>query len=178
MLPAMFIKMCVKIKQIHLASYVEVEKLTSKLNAALYTSWVKSPWNYVNFFLEYPLNPLDLELRKMCEPCNSFLAKVRKRQETWVPKSQGESGNFAKKIGLIPWKGVTQFCRIYGGKILFSKSKLTNLKNSGGFFQKRIYILKPPVWSFSGIAHTQQKRQRVPCMSSTRLSRSGLPSLI
>ena len=87
MLPAMFIKMCVKIKQIHLASYVEVEKLTSKLNAALYTSWVKSPWNYVNFFLEYPLNPLDLELRKMCEPCNSFLAKVNEIQGTWDPKS-------------------------------------------------------------------------------------------
>ena len=36
MLPTMFIKMCVKLKHIHLASYVEVEKLTSKVNAV---SW-------------------------------------------------------------------------------------------------------------------------------------------
>ena len=36
MLPTMFIKMCVKLKHIHLASYVEVEKLTSKVNAALW----------------------------------------------------------------------------------------------------------------------------------------------
>ena len=35
MLPNMFIKMCVKLKQIHLASYLEVEKLTSKVNASL-----------------------------------------------------------------------------------------------------------------------------------------------
>ena len=35
MLPTMFVKMCVKLKHIHLASYVEVEKLTSKVNAAL-----------------------------------------------------------------------------------------------------------------------------------------------
>ena len=36
MLPTMFIKMCVKLKHIHLASSVEVEKLTSKVNAALW----------------------------------------------------------------------------------------------------------------------------------------------
>ena len=35
MLPIMLIKMCVKLKLLHLASYVEVEKLTSKVNAAL-----------------------------------------------------------------------------------------------------------------------------------------------
>ena len=35
MLPTMFIKMCVKLKHIHLVSYVEVEKLTSEVNAAL-----------------------------------------------------------------------------------------------------------------------------------------------
>ena len=122
---------------------MEVEKLTSKVNAALYILRVKSPWNYVNFLFEYPLNPLDLELGKICEPCNSFLAKVRESQVTWVPKSEGESGNFVKKTWLKPWMGVTQFCRIHSGKILFSKSKLTNLKNSGEFFQKIIYILKP-----------------------------------
>ena len=141
------------------------------------SSWVKLPSSYINFCLEYSSNSLDLELGKMCEPCNSFLAKVRESQGTWVPKSQGESGNFAKKLGLKPWWGVTQFCRIHRGKILFSKSKLTNLKNSERFFQKSIYIFKP-LWSFSGIAHTQQRRQGVTCMSSTRLSRSGLPSLI
>ena len=142
------------------------------------SSWVKLPSSYINFCLEYSSNSLDLELGKMCEPCNSFLAKVRESQGTWVPKSQGESGNFAKKLGLKPWWGVTQFCSIHRGKILFSKSKLTNLKNSERFFQKSVYILKPSMWSFSGIAHTQQRRQGVSCMSSTRLSRSGLPSLI
>ena len=34
-LPTTFIKMCIKLKHIHLASYVEVEKLNSKVNAAL-----------------------------------------------------------------------------------------------------------------------------------------------
>ena len=67
-----------------------------------HTWWVKSPWNYVNLYLEHPLNALDLELGKMCEPCNSFLAKVRESEGTWVPKSQGESGNFAKKLGWNP----------------------------------------------------------------------------
>ena len=84
----------------------------------------------------------------MCEPCNLFLAKVRESQGTWVPKSQGESGNFAKTLGLKPWRGAKQFCRIRSGKILFSKSKLTDLKNSGRFFQKSIYILKPRCLDF------------------------------
>ena len=35
MLPTMFIKLCIKWKHIHLASYVGVEKLTSKVNADL-----------------------------------------------------------------------------------------------------------------------------------------------
>ena len=77
-----------------------------------HTSSVKSPGNYVNFLLESPLNSLDLDFGKLCEPCNSFLAKVRESQGTWVPKSQGEAGNFAKKIGRKPWRGVTQLCRI------------------------------------------------------------------
>ena len=62
-----------------------------------HTSWVKSPSNYVNFFLESPLNSLDLDLGKIIEPCNSFLADVRESQGPWVPKSWGESGNFEKK---------------------------------------------------------------------------------
>ena len=36
MLPTMFIKMCVKLNHIHLASYVGVEKLTLKVNAVLW----------------------------------------------------------------------------------------------------------------------------------------------
>ena len=35
MLPTMLIQVCVKLKHIDLASYVEVERLTSKVNAAL-----------------------------------------------------------------------------------------------------------------------------------------------
>ena len=65
-----------------------------------HTSWV-SPGNFVT------LNSLDLELGKMCEPCNSFLVKVRESQGTWDPKRQEESGNFAEKIGLKPWRGAT-----------------------------------------------------------------------
>ena len=42
MLPTMFIKMCVKLKHIHRASYVEVEKLTSKVNAALWSIYIMS----------------------------------------------------------------------------------------------------------------------------------------
>ena len=67
-----------------------------------YTSWVKSPWNYVNFLLDSPLNSLDFHLGKIIEPFNSFLAKARESQGTRVPKSQGESGNFAKKTGWKP----------------------------------------------------------------------------
>ena len=36
MLPTLFITMCAKLKHIHLSSYVEAEKLTSKVNAALW----------------------------------------------------------------------------------------------------------------------------------------------
>ena len=36
MLPTMFIKIYIKLNQIHLTSYVEVEKLTSNVNAALW----------------------------------------------------------------------------------------------------------------------------------------------
>ena len=45
MLPTIIIKMCVKLKHIHLVSYVEVEKLTSKVNEPYHkhTSCVKSP---------------------------------------------------------------------------------------------------------------------------------------
>ena len=56
---------------------------------------LKSIWNCVNFLLE------SLWIGKRCELCGSFLARVRESQGTWVPKSQGKSGNFAKKIG---WK--------------------------------------------------------------------------
>ena len=35
MLPTMFIMLCVKLNYIRLASYLGVEKLTSKVNAAL-----------------------------------------------------------------------------------------------------------------------------------------------
>ena len=143
-----------------------------------HTSRVKSPWNYVNLMLEYPLNSLDLELEKMCELCNSFLAKVRESQGTWVPKSQGESGDFAKKIALKPWRGVTQFRRIHSGKILFSKSKLTNLESFGGFFQESIYILKPLCLEFFWYSLYLAKEAGSAFMSSTRLSRSWLPSLI
>ena len=43
------------------------------------------------------LNSLDSDLRKIIEPCNLFMAKVRDSQGTWVRKTQGQSGNFAKK---------------------------------------------------------------------------------
>ena len=146
-------------------------------------SWVKSPWNCIKFFLEYPFKSLNVELEKMCEPCHSFLAKVWESQGTWVQKARENQGTFLKKLGGNP---VTQFCIIRSHKSLKAclKSKLTNLKNwrgvEGGWWglQKSIYIETPSVWSFSGITHTRERRQGVPCMSSTRLTRSGLPSLI
>ena len=95
MLPTMFIKMCAKSKHIHLTSYVEVEKCTLKVNAALLS------------------NSLDLRIGKMCEPCNSFLAKVRESQGAWYPKSQGEPGNFAKKkLGWNPERVSHNFAEI------------------------------------------------------------------
>ena len=42
MLLSMFIKMCVKLNHIHLASYMEVEKLASKINAALWETYIIS----------------------------------------------------------------------------------------------------------------------------------------
>ena len=45
---------------------------------------------------------LKLDLGIIIEPGNSFLAKVRESQGTWVPNSQGESANFAKKTGWKP----------------------------------------------------------------------------
>ena len=133
-LPTMFIKMCVKLKHIHLASYVEVEKLTSKVNAALRQTYMMSKisLNLCKFSPGICFKLLGFRIRKIIEPCNSFLAKVRESQLPWVSKTQGESGKFAKKIGWKPWSSVTQFCRIHSCKTLFAKSKLTNLKYSGG----------------------------------------------
>ena len=45
---------------------------------------------------------MNFDLGKIIEPFNSFLAKARENQGIRVPKSQGESGNFAKKIGWKP----------------------------------------------------------------------------
>ena len=129
--------------------------------------------NYVNFLRESPLNSLDLDLKKPIEPCNSSLAKVSESQGTWVPKRWVET-----------LKKVSQFGRIGSRKIFFAKSKLTNLKNTrggavgGGAVQKSIYIQTPSFWNFSGIAHTQARKQGVPYIYSTRISRSGLPSFI
>ena len=117
-----------------------------------HTWWVKSPWICVNFLLESALNSLDLDLGKIIEPSNSFLAKVRETQLPWVPKTQGESGKFAKKIGWKPWSSVTQFCRIDSRKTLFAKTKLTNLKYSGGVWEgggvwfRKEYISKPSLF--------------------------------
>ena len=108
-----------------------------------HTSRVKS-WNYVNFLLESHLNSLDLDLG-IIEPCNLFLVEVREIQGTWVPKSQGEWGNVAKKIRWKPWRVVTNFCRNCSRKSLFTMSKLTNLKNSGRGVFKKVYISKPPL---------------------------------
>ena len=111
-----------------------------------HTSWVISPWNYGNFLLESPFSSLNLDLRKMCEPCNSWKGKsqgkIRESQRTWVPKSHGKSGNLTKNNGWKPWRSVKQFCGICKGESLFSKSKVTNLKNPREISQKSIYILK------------------------------------
>ena len=120
---------------------------------------------------------MDLDLGKIIEHCNSFLTKFRESYVRWVPWSQGESRNFAKKIRWRSSRSVTQLGRIGCGKSLLDKSKLTNLKKSGWpvvggrRVQKSICIQVPSLWRFPGIAHTQEKRRRVACMSSTRLLR-------
>ena len=129
-----------------------------------------SPW--------ISLNSLELDLGKIIKPCNSFLAKVRESQGTWV-KARESQGTLLEKTGWKPWRGVTQFCRIHSCKSLFEEQIDKSKKlEGGGEVQKSIYIQIPSVWSFSGITHTQGRNQGVPCMSSTRLARSGLPSLI
>ena len=102
-----------------------------------HTSWVKSPWYYVNFLLEFPLKSLNLDLGKMCQPCNSFLTKVRENQGTWVLKSQGKSRNFSKKLGLKPCRGKIYFEKETPGKIH---------KGSVDFY------VHTPVWIKNGIA--------------------------
>ena len=74
MLRNMFIKMCVKLRHIRFAPYVEVKKLTSSYGK--HTSWAKSPWNYVHFLPESCLNSSNLDLGKMYERCNSFQGKT------------------------------------------------------------------------------------------------------
>ena len=105
-----------------------------------HASRVKSSWNYVNFFLESSRNSLNLDLGKMCEPFNSFLAKVRERQETWVSKSQGKSRTLAKQIG---WNSRPTLRQAYHNVLSFahccfliyindiSESLTTNVKLSG-----------------------------------------------
>ena len=101
MLPTMFIKICVKLKHIHLASYVEAEKLTSKVNASLWQTYIMSKIS-LKLCKFSPLNSLESDLGKIIEPCSSFLAKVKEIQRAWVPKSQGQSRNFVKKTGRKP----------------------------------------------------------------------------
>ena len=109
-----------------------------------------------------------------------FLLKPGKVRELESQKARESLETLLKKFGGNP-EEVSQFCRILRGKSLFAKSKLTNVTKSrevggAGVVQKSIYIKTPSVWSFSGIANTQERRQDVPCMSSTRLL--SLPNLI
>ena len=71
-----------------------------------HASWIKSPWNSVNFPLESSWKFLNLDLKNFFEPNDLFLAKVRESAGTWVLKSPGKSGNFAKKIRWTPCDGV------------------------------------------------------------------------
>ena len=108
MLSAMFIKLSVKLKHIHLASYVGVEKLAAKVNAALL--WKTNIMSKISLKLcTFSLwNSLNLDWGKTCEPCNSLLAKASESQGAWVQKSQGT----LLKIGWKPWFTLRRFLRI------------------------------------------------------------------
>ena len=142
-----------------------------------HTSWVKSPWNSANFVLESPLNSLDLDLGKIIQLCNSFLAKVRESQGTWVPKARKSQGTLLKKIGWKPWRSVTKLCKICSRKSLFPKNKLTNLKNSGGAGSEKYIYPNPFCVEFFWYSPYSGKRAGS-ALHVTKLSRSGLPSLI
>ena len=97
-----------------------------------HTSWVKSPWNYVNFLPESPLNSLDIDLEKLLNLVIHFWLKSGKVRELESQKARESQGILLKRIAGKPWRIVTKFCRILSRKSLFAKSKLTNLKDSGG----------------------------------------------
>ena len=58
--------------------------------------------------------------------------KSGKFRELESQKARESHGILLERIGQKPWRSATQFCRICSRKSLFVKSKLTNLKNSGG----------------------------------------------
>ena len=127
----------------------------------------KSSLKFYNFKL------LGFKDRKNVWTMSFISGESQGKSRSLRPKKPGRARELCqKKIGLKPWTGVTQFCRNHSGRILFSKSKLTNLKNSARFFQKSIYILKPHCLElFWYNPYSVKRRQRVPCMPSTRLSR-------
>ena len=59
-------------------------------------------------------------------------------------KPRDSQGILLKKIGQKPRRNVTQFCRIRSRKRLFAKSKMTNLKNSGGAGSSEKYTYQNP----------------------------------
>ena len=89
-----------------------------------------------------------------------FWLKSGKVRELESQKVRESEGTLLKKLEGNPEEVSHNFSEFIV-KSLFCKSKLTNLKNSGGVggggggseIQKSICILKP-FWSFSGIAHT------------------------
>ena len=66
------------------------------------TSWVKSTWNYVNFFFESPWNSLNLDLGKCVNPVIHFWLKSGKAWELESQKVRESQGTLLKKLGGNP----------------------------------------------------------------------------
>ena len=100
--PTMFIRLCVKLKHVNLVSYAGVEKLAAKLNVVLlWQSYIMSKIS-LKLCKFSPWNLLNLDLGKMCEPCNSFLAKIRESQKRESGKSQKVRESKLNKLGENP----------------------------------------------------------------------------
>ena len=99
MLPAMFIKMCVKLKHIHLASYVEVEELTSKVNAVLRETYIMSKFSFklCKFFPWISFELLGFRLRENYRTLQFISGWRQGKWRTLSPKKLGRVRGLRKK---------------------------------------------------------------------------------
>ena len=107
-----------------------------------------------------------------------FWLKSEKVKELESQKARESQGTLLKKLGRNP-EGVSQnFAEFTVVKSCFLRVNMENLKNHGRFFTESIYILKPLCLEFLSYSPYPAKEAGSALNVLTRLSRSGLPSLI